>query len=110
MDEIKPLLLLIFSSIGFSVIMRLFKEDTKNNIDYFLEVIKNKKYPEETFGPQCEKPSDCALNECWDFLPENNVFDLASGGNKSLQLFEEGIHAIRDIPEYFELNESTKNL
>lgn len=81
------------------------KEDTKNNIDYFLEVIKNKKYPEETFGPQCEKPSDCALNECWDFLPENNVFDLVSGGKKSLQLFEEGIHEIRDIPEKFELND-----
>ena len=80
-------------------------KDIKGKIDYFLEVINNKKYPEEAIGPQCEKPSDCALNECWDFLPENNVFDLVSGGKKSLQLFEEGIHAIKYIPDTFELND-----
>jgi len=80
-------------------------KDIKGKIDYLLEVINKDKYPEAVIGPQCKDPYECPLTECWDFLPENHVFHLYRGGKKSLQLFEEGIHAIRDIPENFKLND-----
>ncbi len=80
-------------------------KDIKKKIDYLLEVINKDKYPEAIIGPQCKDPYECPLTECWDFLPENHVFHLYRGGKKSLQLFEDGIHAIRDIPENFKLND-----
>jgi len=80
-------------------------KDIKEKIDYLLEVINKDKYPEAVIGPQCRNPYECPLTECWDFLPENHVFHLYRGGKKSLQLFEEGIHAIGDIPEDFKLND-----
>ena len=80
-------------------------KDIKKKIDYLLEVINKDKYPEAVIGPRCKDPYECPLTECWDFLPENHVFHLYRGGKKSLQLFEDGIHAIRDIPEDFKLND-----
>ncbi len=42
----------------------------------------------------------CPLREsCWDFLPENSVFNLYRGGKKSIDLFESGVLAIKDIPD-----------
>jgi hypothetical protein len=44
--------------------------------------------------------------ECWAFLPkENSVFDLYRGGQKSWDLFEQKILAIKDIPATFKLND-----
>lgn len=47
---------------------------------------------------------DCFLEGCVDF-PDNNVFRLSGGGKKSLQLFEEGIKSIGDIPDDFKLTD-----
>jgi len=77
----------------------------QENIDKMLEVLKSFKYPNVTVGQQCKDPYKCPIAECWDFLPENNVFHLYRGGKKSLELFENGIHAISDIPDEFELND-----
>ena len=47
---------------------------------------------------------DCFLEGCVDF-PDNNVFRLYRGGKKSLQLYEEGIKYIGDIPDNAKLND-----
>tara|TARA_Y100000310_G_C20685629_1_gene818752 strand:+ start:1557 stop:3068 length:1512 start_codon:yes stop_codon:yes gene_type:complete len=78
--------------------------DVSKKVNYLLESIKEDKMPEVVIGPQCKTPYECPLKECWDFLPENNVFDLYYGGKKSFRLFEEGIHAMKDIPEDFKLS------
>ncbi|MBR9677979.1 MAG: DUF2779 domain-containing protein [Nanoarchaeota archaeon] len=80
-------------------------KNTKEKINYILEVINKDKYPEAVIGPQCKNPYECPLTECWDFLPENHVFHLYRGGKKSLQLFEDGIYAIGDIPKDFKLSD-----
>ena len=65
--------------------------------------------PKISIGSQCNSPYECGLKElCWKFLPENSVFDLYYGGKKSQKLLDEGILAIGDIPESFELGDKHK--
>jgi len=56
-----------------------------------------------TIGKHCTDPYDCALTECWEFLPNGNVFNLYRGGKKCFELFDEGILAIGDIPDDYKL-------
>ncbi|OIO80203.1 hypothetical protein AUJ84_04120 [Candidatus Pacearchaeota archaeon CG1_02_32_132] len=65
--------------------------------------------PKSKIGEFCKDPYDCPIkSECWGFLPENSVFNLYRGGKRSLDLFEKGILAIRDIPEDYELGDKQK--
>ena len=81
----------------------------QKRIDNMFRTIISKKCPDVTIGNQCNSPYECHLRECWDFLPENNVFDLYGDRNrKSLKLFGQGIYAIRDIPDDFSLNGKQK--
>lgn len=74
-------------------------------IDNMFDVISSKRCPEEIIGKQCSAPYDCPLrDECWGFLPADNIFDLYYGGKKSTDLFENGILSIGDIPDNFKLN------
>jgi hypothetical protein len=55
--------------------------------------------PPIDIGPHCTSPYVCPLyDECWGFLPENNVFTLYHGGPKSLELYQSGVLALKDIP------------
>jgi hypothetical protein len=56
--------------------------------------------PEVSIGPHCSKPYSCDLiSQCWAFLPQYPVTDLASdNGGKRWQLLDAGIHALADIP------------
>jgi len=67
-----------------------------------LDVISAKQCPDTTIGKHCRDPYDCLLQEaCWSFLPDNNVFNLYRGGKKSIELFESGVLAIKDIPDEY---------
>lgn len=79
------------------------QQDIQERIDNLFNVIKSP-LPNVTIGTQCKSPYACNLmNECWNFLPKNNVFDLYRGGKKSTELFGKDIHDIGDIPEDFKL-------
>ena len=75
----------------------------EDRIDTLLEVISARECPNVTIGRHCSNPYDCPLAECWDFLPEGNVFNLYRGGSKSFELFNSGILTIRDIPDEYRL-------
>lgn len=78
----------------------------QERIDKMLEVISSKKCPEAKIGKRCNNPYSCPLTEeCWKFLPENSVFNLYGKGKSCEELFENGICAIKDIPEDFILND-----
>ena len=78
--------------------------DVETNIDSMIDVIKGPKL-NIRIGPQCKDPYDCALIEkCWDFLPENNVFELYRMGKKGFDLLEQGVENIKDLPEGYRLN------
>ncbi len=80
----------------------------QKRIDIMFKIIVSEKCPDVTIGKQCNGPYECPLRECWDFLPENNVFDLYGSRQKSFKLFEQGIHDVKDIPNDFSLNGKQK--
>lgn len=79
-------------------------ENIKKRIDNMFKVISSKKSPEFSIGNHCNNPYECPC-DCWNDLPENHVFCLYRGGKKSIELFENGVYAIKDIPDEFELND-----
>jgi hypothetical protein len=44
------------------------------------------------------------LVECWDFLPERNIFHLYYGGKKCFELFVNGVFTLEEIPDSYKLN------
>ncbi len=67
--------------------------------------INSEDAPAVTTRNSCNNPYECPLiNECWNSLPEDNVFTLYGKGKTSAKLFDMGILHIKDIPEEFELN------
>ena len=80
----------------------------KDRIADMLEVISATICPEVTIGKHCSDPYDCALTECWEFLPEFNIFNLYYGGKKSFDLFSSGIATIREIPDSYKLNDKQR--
>jgi len=80
-------------------------KNVPGNLKIMLEVVDSNE-PIVKIGDFCNKPYECALKgECWNFLPEHNVFDLYYGGKKSAKLLEEGIVSIKDIPDGYELTD-----
>lgn len=78
----------------------------QQEIDEMIKVINTEKCPDITIGQHCKDPYKCPLKEhCWEFLPANNVFNLSRGGKKSIELFNAGIYAIKDIPDGFKLTD-----
>lgn len=66
-----------------------------------LSVMSKTRAPDADLGPQCD---GCVLHDdCWAFLPEHHVFSLYYGKKKAYSLMNQGILAIRDIPENYPL-------
>jgi hypothetical protein len=77
----------------------------QQTIDNMFSAIVSGKCPAVTIGEQCNGPYECPLKgECWNFLPENNVFEMYGSKKKSFELFEKGIYTFKDIPDDFILN------
>jgi hypothetical protein len=79
--------------------------DMRNRIDGMLEIISSEKCPDIGIGPHCRDPYDCSLAECWESLPEHNIFDLYYGGKKCFELYNSGIFTVKEIPDSYKLNE-----
>jgi len=75
-----------------------------NRIENMLEIISAPLCPEISIGKHCKEPYECSLRECWEGLPEHNVFTLYYGGKKAYDMHANGILAISDIPESYKLN------
>jgi hypothetical protein len=61
--------------------------------------------PDIPIGKHCSNPYSCPLKDkCWEFLPDNHIFNLYGSKEKAAQLLSEGILSIKDIPDRFDLN------
>lgn len=80
-------------------------EGIRDRIARMLEVIGTPECPEVTIGPRCSDPYDCPMTDCWEGLPEHNVFTLYYGGKKSHELYRSGVLDIADIPAGYKLND-----
>lgn len=83
-------------------------EDVSHDIDdkikNMLEAMGLQTCPEIGIGPHCRDPYECELTECWDFLPEHNIFHLYYGGKKFFELLESGVFTLQEIPDSYKLN------
>jgi hypothetical protein len=70
-----------------------------------MEVIGQETCPEMIIGPHCRDPYECSLTDCWDSLPEHNIFSLYYGGKKSFAMYDSGILTIGEIPDDYQLND-----
>ncbi|MFA6545181.1 MAG: DUF2779 domain-containing protein [Limisphaerales bacterium] len=58
-------------------------------------------------GRQCDDPFPCPLHDqCWAFLPKQNIFTLYRGGKKSHELFTRGVLDIGGISDGVKLSDS----
>ncbi|MBI3931231.1 MAG: DUF2779 domain-containing protein [Chloroflexi bacterium] len=76
----------------------------QDKIDGILEVINRATCPEMIIGPHCRDPYECPLTDCWEHLPEHNVFSLYWSGKKSFTMYNSGITTIGEITGDFKLN------
>lgn len=104
--EINPEGLFIIEDITDDVAVA--SEGIRSRISDMLKVISSPVCPEMDIGPHCSDPYDCPLTECWDGLPEHNVFTLYYGGKKSHELYANGILAVSDIPAGYKLNDKQR--
>ena len=80
------------------------QQGIQERIDELFNIIRSPTLPSISIGKHCNSPYACNLmDECWGFLPKNNVFTLYMGGKKSTELFNNDIHSIEDIPDGFKL-------
>ena len=74
-------------------------------VEEMLEMLQKPDPPSIKIGRQCDNPYACPLKaKCWEFMPENHVFNLYGNKNRSLELYEKGILKIEEIPEDYVLN------
>jgi hypothetical protein len=73
-------------------------EGIRERIAEILEVIDAPSCPEVIVGPHCNDPYKYPLSDCWDSLPEHNVFTLYRGGKKSDELYRSGVAQHRRYP------------
>ena len=80
----------------------------EERIEGIWEVINQEACPEMIIGPHCKDPYECPLTDCWDALPEHNVFSLYWGGKKSFAMYNSGIVTISEIPDDYKLNDKQR--
>jgi hypothetical protein len=83
-------------------------EGIENRIAVILETVKSEVCPEVSIGRYCREPYECPLAECWEFLPENSIFDLRGGKTNQFSLYKQGILSIKDIPDHIILSRQQK--
>jgi len=80
----------------------------QDKIDSIMEVIGQETCPETIIGPHCRVPYECPLTDCWDHLPEHNIFTLYYGGKKSFEMYNSGIVTVGEIPNDYKLNDKQR--
>ncbi|MFC2033414.1 DUF2779 domain-containing protein [Chloroflexota bacterium] len=80
----------------------------QDRIDDIIEVITQETCPEMIIGPHCRDPYECSLTDCWDSLPEHNIFSLYYGGKKSFTMYDTGILTVGEIPDDYKLNDKQR--
>ena len=65
-----------------------------------LSMLSSENEPSRDIGKHCKDPFECDyMHHCWNHLPNNNILEVYSHKEKGWELYQQGIHAITDIPE-----------
>lgn len=84
-----------------------FSEGIENRIAEMKKIINSDKEPCCKIHIKCDDPYECAIkDECWNSIPENNVFDFYRMlKKKCFELYDGGIVCLTDVPESVKLND-----
>jgi len=104
--EVDPAQLFVLQDVSDEV--AALSEGLRDRITKMLDAIGAPSCPEVTVGVHCSDPYPCPLTDCWDSLPEHNVFTLYRGGKKSDELYHSGVLSIADIPAGCKLNDKQR--
>ena len=80
----------------------------QDRIDDIMEVISQETCPEMIIGPHCRDPYECPLTDCWDHLPEHNIFSLYYSGKKAFEMYDSGIVTVGEIPDGYKLSDKQR--
>lgn len=95
----------LFRSIDITVEVEEILGGVEGKVEKLLEIAAGKSPPETFIGKPCDEPYICPLKgKCWEFLPDNHIFNLYGNKDKAAQLYNEGILSIKDIPDRYDLN------
>lgn len=73
--------------------------EVPENIAFLWKIVNSPHFPNTAEKNYCTLPKKCqVIEECWGFLPENHVFHLYNS-RMSMKLFQQGIHALKDVPD-----------
>jgi len=90
------------------------QENIPHVLKEFQECLSDKEHePDIEIGKQCKKPYECdALEYCWRVqrgIPEYSMFNIFNlGSKKEVELYEQGIINIADIPDDFDMTPNQK--
>jgi hypothetical protein len=79
-------------------------EGIESRIATMFEIALSRQRPDMPVGVFCHTPYDCPVTDCWEKMPENNIFSLYRGGKKCFDLYYSGVLKIKDIPELTKLS------
>jgi len=86
-----------------------YSKTIENNVAYMVQAIAAKTFIEIGIGAHCNDPYDCPLiDHCWSFLPERNVFLLYRNKKLPMNLIQDGILELTEIPEKYKLSEKNQ--
>jgi len=80
------------------------KRGIYTRVEDMFEIVSAPSCPDTPVGNHCKDPYECPITECWNGLPEHNIFTLYWGGKKCGELYGSGIITINEIPDSFKLN------
>ncbi len=73
--------------------------EVPKHIEFLWKIISTPTFPNTAEKNHCTDPKGCLIKDrCWGFLPEHHVFHLYNG-RKNRKLFDEGVHALADVPD-----------
>lgn len=104
----------LFVSVDVSEGFEFSTEEIWVNIEAFRAYLADKEQePDIDIDLHCKKPYECAAKEyCWRVqrgIPEYSVFNIFNlGSKKQVELYEQGIIKIEDIPDDFEMTKKQK--
>ncbi len=73
--------------------------EVPENIEFLWKIINSPHFPNTIEKNHCRAPKTCLIKDrCWSFLPEHHIFHLYNG-RKNRKMFDEGIHALTNVPD-----------
>ena len=81
-----------------------------NQVNRFTEVLKSTQIPEIPIGNHCTAPYGCDfMGQCWRDIPAYSVFNISRlKHEKSMQLYDQGILKLEDVPDEFPLSDNQR--